>query len=449
MPQTSLSERRVGAVPGRTESLGAPFYFVLFSLLFEFGRPQDVVPALKVIPFASILDGLIALSLFFRKVDWSAPQTRLWVPLLGLMALHVPIAMNNFHALMTAKDMLQTFCLYLGMVTFIDTFEKLLKVVNVWLGVHVLLAFNGILHEGTGIGGWMGDENDFCMVINMIIPFAFFLMLTSRQPIQKTVYFALLCLFILTSMVTLSRGGFIGLAAVGLYCWYKSAQKFQSAMLVVFVVIFMLLFAPDKYWQEIQSSTDDTTMSVGTGAERLYTWGIAWDIFLGNPILGVGQSNFPWNVEEYEGEQRFNERSLAGRAAHSMYFTLIPELGLVGIVLFALMVKGALGNLRWVERKSIAQGAITQKSSHLDERAVTLARAMSASLIAYFASSIFISTLYYPSVWVMMGFCTTLKNVVVKARMSEDSQDTAPTTVPPGRSRQLWASRSRLAQKWP
>ena len=72
----------------------------------------------------------------------------------------------------------------------------------------------------------------------------------------------------------------------------------------------MLVFAPGNYWDEIDSSTSDETMGTGTGAARLYTWGIGMDMFYANPIIGVGQSNFPWTFGIYEGDQRFNERSI-------------------------------------------------------------------------------------------------------------------------------------------
>ena len=391
------------------QSLGYPFYLVLLALLVEFGRPQDIIPGLKILPIVSIIDLLIGFAILSSgKFDLRVPQTKLWLALLALMAIHVPLSVNTFWAVMVAKDMFQTFCLYLGLITFVDSAEKLSKLISAWLMVHVLLAINGLLHGGSGIGGWMGDENDFCMVINMIVPFAFFMMQMTRERRKKLVYLGLLCLFVLTSMATLSRGGFFGLAAVGIYCWVKSSRKINALIVVAFVVLFMVLLAPEKYWDEIRSSTDDETMSTGTGAERLYTWGVAFDMFLGNPILGVGQGNFPWNFEEYQGEQRFNERSLAGRAAHSMYFTLLGELGTAGVVILIAMLIRTFRDLRVVEKRWKSTAAHSNSGNAGDDVLMGLARAMSASLIGFLVSSVFISTLYYPSLWVMIGFCIAL-----------------------------------------
>src|SRR6476469_4048093 len=42
---------------------------------------------------------------------------------------------------------------------------------------------------------------------------------------------------------------------------------------------------------------------------------------------------------------------------------------------------------------------------------VCLARAMEGSLIGFIISSVFISTLWYPSMWIMMGFVVALRNI--------------------------------------
>ena len=104
------------------EKPGFAFYLVLTSLLLEFGRPQDIIPGLKLIPLPSMVDLLIGLSVVMSgKFSLAHKQTRLWVALLILMALHVPIATNNYWALMVFKDMVLYFCLYLGITSYVLT----------------------------------------------------------------------------------------------------------------------------------------------------------------------------------------------------------------------------------------------------------------------------------------------------------------------------------------
>jgi O-antigen ligase len=383
-----------------------------------------------------MVDLLIGLSIVLSgKLSLANKQTKLWVALLCLMVLHVPIATNNYWALMVFKDMFLYFCLYLGITFYIDSMDRMRKLVAVWLMIHLVLAVLGMLSAGKGVGGWLGDENDFCMEMNVAVPFAYFMLLDLKHKPTKFLYFCLLGIFVLTAMITLSRGGFIGLTAVGTYCWLKSAKKGRAILLAGIVVIFMLIFAPEKYWEEVTSSTSEQTMTVGTGAERLYTWGIGFDMFLGHPILGVGQGNFPWNFEEFQGGERFNTRSLAGRAAHSMYFTLLPELGLVGAGLFFMMLLSnysTVGYVRLRAKRSLGALAKHQNTKQEDDLAfaAALSSALEAAMVGYLASSIFISTLYYPTFWVLMGFIVALGNAIAKSDPA-----TGPSVVPTASSR--------------
>ncbi|MBX9659763.1 MAG: O-antigen ligase family protein [Nitrospiraceae bacterium] len=399
---------------GASESK-AGFYLVMAYLLFEFGRPQELIPGLRVIPFGTGLSVLILLNVLMAgKLDLSRVQTKLWIPLFIVMAIHVPIAVNNFWALMTFKDMVLLFFVYLGIVTFVNSLERMMKLMSMWLGIMGFLAVMGIAKGGVGIGAWMGDENDFCMVMNMATPFGYFLLFSAGTLKERMKYLGLLGTFILAAMASLSRGGFIGLASVGAYCWYRSPKKLNALIVVMVAVVFMVLLAPDTYWDEIASSTSDETMEVGTGAERLYTWGIGLEMFYSNPIIGIGQSNFPWTFQDYEAGRTFHEKSIAGRQAHSAWVTLISELGLIGIVLIGGMLLQCFRDLRWVTSKfalPVVRPPSRQPMQTREDIRVHLARAMEGSLIGFIVSGVFISILWYPSLWITMALVVALRNI--------------------------------------
>jgi O-antigen ligase len=414
----SWQQRRTG-LQTQSTAVGEnpwPFRLVLLSLIFEFGRPQEIIPGIKVIPFSSILNALIALSVVTSgRLSFRNHQTKLWLPLLGLMVIHTPLAINNFSAAMTLKDMALLFCLYLGLITFVNTFQKFQTLMTIWLGLHVVTSALGIASGGTGVGGWMGDENDFCMAINMVIPFAFFMMYTKPSAAQKAKYVGLLALYIFTVMVTLSRGGFIGMTAAGIYSWFRSPMKIGSVFLIILLMLFMAAAAPDKYWDEVKSSFTEEEMETGTGRDRTYIWAIGFEMFLANPIVGVGQGNFPWTFGEYEAGRTLMGRSRAGREAHSLYFTLMPEMGIVGIGIFVAMLIFCKKDIKIIERIAAAElDASMNESVHKDNKiALLMSRAMEGSMIGFLVSSVFISTLWYPSFWVMMGFIVTLRNLTV------------------------------------
>lgn len=424
-----------------------PFTVVLFALLFEFGRPQEIVPGMKLIPFTSLLDGLLLFAIFNAgKFNLARTQTKLWLALFPLMVVHIPIATNNFWALILTKDMFLTFGLYLGIITFVDSLDKFNRVMKVWLGVHMILAVLGVLAQGRGVGGWLGDENDFCMQMDVVAGFALFLMSSRGAGVSRPIYIGLLCLFVLAAMTTMSRGGFIGLLAIGLYWWARSPNKILPVFLGLVVVLFMIMAAPAEYWDEIKSTTSEETLETGTGAQRIYTWEIGWEMFLGNPILGVGQGNFPWVFEEYQGDRTFSDRSLAGRAAHSLYFTLLPELGLIGFGIFVGMLVTSFKDLQGVSRVAKLYGTkrdypgkgmdaledVRKKNKVMDS--VFLARAIEAGFIGYLVSSIFVSTLYYPTFWVLVAFAIALRNCVAReVKVKERGEDNSREPMPFGK----------------
>jgi O-antigen ligase len=223
-------------------------------------------------------------------------------------------------------------------------------------------------------------------------------------------------------MLTKSSGGFVGLMAVIFYSIMKSNRKFVFFTLVCFLGLFLFMVAPSHYWEEMGTISSEATkksdkynVEQGTGSQRLYAWKLGWGMFKEHPILGVGQGNYPWNVVEQEEKMgvQWQERSLGGRAAHSLYFTLLPELGLVGGVLFFMIVIYIWKDLKNV-RKIINKGDRILKGDEKNIYYYTLA--IEAGTIGFLFSSIFISTLYYPNFWILTAIMLSLRNVVVNSQ---------------------------------
>lgn len=406
----------VRALPVQKES-NVGFYLVLVALLFEFGRPQDFLPPLKIIPFPSLIDVSLAVAVFLSgKVSFANKQTKLWICLLSFMALWVPFARNNYHAVMLFKDITLYFFFYLGIVTFVNSTSRMHKLILMWLGVHAVLAVNGMLHQGRGVGGWLGDENDFGMEMNVAIPVAFFMYQGATNKGSKFLYVGLLAVFVMSLIATSSRGGFLGLLAVAAYCWFYAPKKIMSLLLGLCLAGLVLIAAPQEYWDRISSITEDKTMEEGTAGQRVFTWGIGWEMFLDNPVFGVGQGNFPWAIGEYMGGRTWQTKSLAGRQAHSLYFTLMPELGLIGVMIFGTMV---YLNYRDTRVKELVRASSRPVSLRRDKadiadsellRASLYGNAILGGMIGYLATSTFISTLYYPTFWIMMALAVALRN---------------------------------------
>jgi O-antigen ligase len=415
--RTETGTTQARALPGtarfRRKETMISFFLLLAYLFLEYGRPQELLPFLRELHLPGIAIVLLALSLVVSgNLRLKERQAKVFMVLLGLMVLQGPIAVNNYWALMIFVTMSMNFVVFLALTAYVDDPEKYDRLVNLWIAIHVFLAIVGIFKKGKGIGGFLDDENDFCMTMNMILPFPFFLALNASGK-RRISFIGLTLLFLFVIILTNSRGGFVGLVATSLYCWLRTKNKILTGAMMAALVLFALLAAPATYWKEVRSITEEGA-SKGTGEERVYTWKVGWDMFLQHPVIGVGQGNFPWVFKKYENvvaKEGYHGRSVAGRAAHSIYFTMLPELGIFGTCLILAMIFGIYMDVRAVKRRS--WGPKRAPPNPLSDRNYAMALALEGALVSYLVSGAFISVLYYPNLWVLMGFAVALRRIAV------------------------------------
>jgi O-antigen ligase len=107
-----------------------------------------------------------------------------------------------------------------------------------------------------------------------------------------------------------------------------------------------------------------------------------------------------------------DRKILGGRTAHSLYFTLLPELGTLGVVVFS----GLLITLcrRCVAMRARAGPSAASSGHELSSDRIKfdlLAKAMLSSLVAYMVTGAFITVLYYPPFWHLVGMCAATYGV--------------------------------------
>ena len=95
-----------------------------------------------------------------------------------------------------------------------------------------------------------------------------------------------------------------------------------------------------------------------------------------------------------------------GRAAHSLWFTLMPELGIIGIIIYFRLLLYNLKDIFVVKNKETEND---EKLKYLH----ALSLALIASLAGFFASATFISVLYYPHYWYLSGLIVAIANISI------------------------------------
>jgi hypothetical protein len=261
--------------------------------------------------------------------------------------------------------------------------------INIQIMIMIWIAVNSILNHGRGTGGSFTDENDMALYLITVLPFCYYLFFFERNPKRKLLYLTGLLISLTAIVVTFSRGGFVGLLSVGFVIWLFSRNKATSAFVICILGLMLFLLGSEEYWQDMSTISN---LEDGTAKARFESWAAAWRMFLDHPF-GVGGNNFQVLFSEYQSD--WFGRGMWGRVAHSLWFTLLPELGIIGVMIYFKLLYHNIKDVWFL--KSIDAG------DNIDLQYLkTLSFSMIAVLAGFFASASFISVLYYQFYWYLI-----------------------------------------------
>jgi O-antigen ligase len=408
----------VGAVPK-----GVYFLLGLF-LVLEYSRAPSIIPVLGLLRSQMFLL-LLLIFAWLRYADRSDLKNPIvmlvlaFAVLCGVSIFYTPNTRTAFN--MMTNIFTYAAAIILPLLAFVRTVDRLKWFLTLFVLSNTFIALWALTHGGTGPGGFISDENDCALVLNVALPFALALFAWPGQTGRmKLVWAGCGLLLVLGSIATMSRGGFLGLVAcAGAAFWYSRHKVRVLGILIVSLFVAVPLapvVLPDRYLAEIESINDT---SDGTRQNRIYFWKLGWMMYKYNPVLGVGAGNYPWTVADYERrlppDKIFRKRYSGGRAAHSLYFTLLPELGTVGVLVYGSLVYLVLQTGRRVRvRPPKASPRAPRRPPppaevSTDRQALDVAgRAIVTSCIAFLGTGAFISVLYYPSFWHLAGIAAAI-----------------------------------------
>lgn len=324
-----------------------------------------------------------------------------------LLAVYVPLATNNYYAYQTARLMAIYIPILLSIAVLINTRERIIWLLGLFTALIAFNAIYGIFNGGRGPGGTVGDENDLGLFFVTFLPFLFFSSSHFKEKYKKLMINIIIVVSLIAFVLTFSRGAFVGILAMGFVYWWYSQKKFQIAILFSLLTILFIIYAGDEYKQEMTTITDTSS---GTAKIRFESWKSGFNMFLHNP-LGVGGNNFQIHFDEYQTD--YFKREMWGRVAHSLWFTLIPETGIVGMILYFLIIYHVLKDIFYVRRLS----AYRLRSNIDDSFYYDISTALLASLVGFFAAGSLLSVLYYPYFWILAVLVFAIRNVFNKSNV--------------------------------
>jgi putative inorganic carbon (hco3(-)) transporter len=284
----------------------------------------------------------------------------LWFCVTFAHAMQVPLFEGHIddakrEMIRVSKVLLITFSMIL-LVTSRKKFKYLVIVTAMSFGLLVIKgAIFGIRTGGESrVWGppdsFISDNNAFGLAVNMSLPMLFFLAREEKRRNYRMVYYLTFMCGVLSVVLTYSRGGLLGLAAVLFAITLKSRFKILSGFAVALAFFAVITFAPQQWTSRMEGLAHGEVDY--SGRQRLVAWGTSWNFAMDYPVTGGSFNALP-NVEIF---QRYQPEPLPlgflSTAPHSIYFQTLEEQGFVGLGLYLLLVGSCGATLFSLERKA-------------------------------------------------------------------------------------------------
>ncbi|MEX2617752.1 MAG: putative O-glycosylation ligase, exosortase A system-associated [Alphaproteobacteria bacterium] len=264
-------------------------------------------------------------------------------------------------------------------------------------------------------GTHIGDNNHLALAIVIVIPLMNYIRMYSENKFVRLALLASMGLGVITVLVTYSRGGFLGLAAMGAVFWWKSKHKLASAVIIAVLAVPAFHLMPQKWWDRMD--TIETAAEHDSSFQsRLASWETSFNLAVANPILGGGFSATQ-DPSVYAKYKPADDPSVL-RAAHSIYFQVLGDMGFVGLAVFLMIFFSG-----WLNSVAVIRGG--NKIPGM-EWAVDLSKMIQVSMAGYLVAGAALSMAYYDVTLALIVVLARLRTIVA----NEQNRVTTPETLP-------------------
>jgi probable O-glycosylation ligase (exosortase A-associated) len=342
-------------------------------------------------PWAMIIALATFTGLLFSKEPKRIPWTRetvlllifiLWMVVTSFFALYPTLAWEQF--IKVFKILLMTF-VTLMVITNRERLNGLIWVICISLGFYgikggIFTIVKGGVHRVQGPDGtFFGGNNEMALVLAMTIPLLAYLRLQEKRRWLQLGLGAAMMLSAIAAIGSQSRGGLVGLAAMGLFLWFKSRNKFMTALMIGTSVLIIGSIMPQSWYDRM--NTTRTYEQDRSAQGRISAWWTAFNLAK-DRVTGGGFETF--QVSTFE---RYSPTPDMVHDVHSIYFEQLGEHGFPGLAIFM-----SLGLMTWARCNQIMRLC---KRDPGRKWAADLAAMIQVSLVGYASAGAFLGMSYF------------------------------------------------------
>jgi putative inorganic carbon (hco3(-)) transporter len=397
----------------RQRAQGAYLALLVLAALY-FGRPEDVIPGIGVIPMAKIAGGLALIGLLLSLMSGPkrkfAPEAKYAIGLFVWCCITIPFAYWRAGAIMVVMTRLSKGVIVVVLVALVvQELWQLRRLVWVQAAaVGLMSVVSVVLHHQKGgrlvgvLGGVFENPNDLAinMALNWPICVGFFFM--TRGP-KKLVWGAISLIMLVGVELTYSRSGFLAIVVAVLMVLWEFGVRGKRPLLFLAAGVLgvgILIASPAGYAARIASiavKNQGDPSGEESRAQRKQLLIDSIKTAFSNPLFGIGAGNFEatngtWHV------------------AHNSYTEIAAEAGFPAFILFCLMFYRAFYNIRMVRNSPAYESDPTLRG---------LTGGLWVSVAAYMVGAMFASTEYSMYPYFLVGYTTALYQIAVASRQAE------------------------------
>lgn len=416
-------------------------WMLAFTALLFF-RPQDQIPGLEALHLAELtaIGGLAAMAV--RRL--SAGQTIAHIngevigvlALGGVLVLTIPFSFWPGGSLKLFSDVyVKIILIFALMVSTITSPRRVRQMTWIMIIASGYLSCRAVfdyvrgvnLVEGDRVRGAVGGmfENPNDLALNLVTFLAPTLFIIFQDPkLSRRLFAAAIAGAMLAAIVcTKSRSGFLGLIAMGAVVLYYVAKAKPAIVMATLVAGLVALPAmPESFWNRMDSIMNADEDASGSRAARIRLIEQGVEVFLENPVTGIGAGQFqnynpPGTIEKW-------------RVTHNVWLQVAAELGIFGFAAFAfLVVRGysasfvVLRMLRRSKKHHHAESSLTDEERRLLE---FNAKGMIAAMVGWTVCALFASVAFNWTFYYVLALAVAGREIVVSRRIAADA---APATV--------------------
>lgn len=366
---------------------------------FSWGFAYDF-PVAMLIAVCTLL-GMLFHSKELQKVPLNG-ATLSWLLFLLWLNLAAPFSINLTHVFPAWEKIIKIMVmLFFTMALIIEKrqIQALIWIVALSIG---LLGLKGGVFTVIGGGGdrvwgppgsFIEGNNEVGLAFVVIVPLLYYLFEQTRDPRVRWAVAGMVLACVIAALGTHSRGALLATAAMAALLWMKSPKKVATGLVIAILIPVIYTFMPAEWHNRMSTigSYEQDSSAMG----RINAWQMAFNI--------ANDNFFGGGLDIYTADIYYKYAPIPDvvRAAHSIYFQILGELGWIGLLLFLCI---------WFFTWRLAARLINLSKGQRDLLWITsFARMAQVSLVGFAVGGAFLSLAYFDLPYYLIVIMTVME----------------------------------------